>query len=352
MANRLEYIDLLKVFSILAIITIHAFMVWQSAEILNGVLIYSFCEVVRFGVPVFLMVSGALLLNREINIVDFFKKKVNRIVVPFVFYYILTAFVIVVLLNTSHNQVENIFAFRWYFWMILGVYLSLPVINKYVQNSSLNELRYFILLFVLAAIFYQITYYFKIEQYLYLTLFLSPLGYLILGYYLSKKTFNMSANKIVMLALVIFIVSTVIKVFGHQFNYMMITDDYVANTSPILSSWLDVSIFQIMQASSFFLMCKYIYETDAIPFKSIKKVLQTNVISKFVLSVSRSSYGMYLINLIPTFMFYYYIQPLDFTGTQVCLLIIALSLSTFFITWIIVVILGRIPFIKNLSGYY
>ncbi|MBP3791490.1 MAG: acyltransferase family protein [Methanobrevibacter sp.] len=352
MANRLEYIDLLKVFSILAIITIHAFMVWKSAEILNGVVIYSFCEIVRFGVPVFIMVSGALLLNREIEIVDFFKKKVNRIVVPFIFYYFLTAFIIVILLNSTNYQVENVLAFRWYFWMILGVYLSIPVINKYVQNSSFNELRYFIAIFVFASIFYQITYYFKIEQYLYLTLFLSPLGYLILGYYLSKKDFAMSANKIVVLALIIFIVSTAIKIWGHQFHFGTITKDFVANTSPILSSWVDVSIFEIMQASSFFLLCKYIYESDAIPFRQIKNVLQTNLISKFVLSVSRSSYGMYLINLIPTFMFYHYVQPMDFTGTQICLLIIGLSLATFFSTWIIVAILGKIPYIKNLSGYY
>ena len=160
---RLEYIDLLKLFSILAIITVHAFNVWQQAEIL-GIRIYGFTSLVKFGVPVFIMVSGALLLNRHIVLGSFLKKKVNRIVYPFIFFYILTC-LFVFLNHHTHEQTQNIFAFRWYFWMILGVYLSIPIINKYVMYSKLNELEYFICLFLFAAIFYEITYYFGYFSY-------------------------------------------------------------------------------------------------------------------------------------------------------------------------------------------
>lgn len=75
---RLQYIDLLKVLSIFAIISIHAFMVWQSAEVKN-INIYAFSSIVRFGVPVFVMISGALLLNRDIELGSFLKKKVKRL---------------------------------------------------------------------------------------------------------------------------------------------------------------------------------------------------------------------------------------------------------------------------------
>ncbi len=347
--NRLEYIDLLKVLSILSIITVHAFKVWQNAEILN-LNIFAFREIVTFGVPVFVMISGALLLNREIELVSFFKKKVKRIVYPFIFFYFLTAFVIVFILNSTHNQVTNIFAFRWYFWMVLGIYLSLPVINKFIQYSSMKEIEYFILVFIFASIFYQITYYFRLEQYLYLTLFLSPLGYLVLGYYLSRKEFNLSPNQIITISIILFILSTTVKICAHL-EWIPEVDDFVANTSPILSSWLDVGIFEIIQASAIFLIGKYIYESSKGLYSSIKRLLQKRLISQFILSVSRASYGMYLINLIPTVMFYN-LQEYDFTGTQIVLIIILLSIVTFFTSWFVIVLLSKIPYINKLSGYY
>lgn len=344
---RLQYIDLLKVLSIFAIISIHAFMVWQNAEVKN-IPVYSFAAITRFGVPVFVMISGALLLNREIELGSFLKKKVKRLVTPFIFYYILTGLVFIFIYHASHNQLENIFAFRWYFWMILGVYLSIPVINKFIQNSTMREIEYFILLFIIASIFYQLTYYFKIEQYLYLTLFLSPLGYLVLGYYLSKKEFNISTNKMILLCIMLFAVSTIVKFMGVM-DILPMTDNFVASQSKILSSWLDVGIFEILQSASLFLLCKNIYESKTGIFSSIKRGLQSNILSKFILSVSRASYGMYLINLIPVYIYYH--LGVALTGTQVCIAIFTLSLMTFILSWIVVVIFGKIPFIKKVSGY-
>lgn len=344
---RLQYIDLLKFFAIFSIIALHVFLVWPKAKVM-GIKVYSLSSIVRFGVPVFIMISGALLLNRDIEIGSFLKKRVNRIVYPFLFFYIIT-FIFIALTNHTHEQ-QNIFAFRWYFWTILGVYLSIPIINKYIQHSSLKEIEYFIYIFIFASIFYQFTYFFEIKQYFYLTLFLSPLGYLVLGYYLSKKDFNLSTSKMIVISIILFILSTSIKICG-QLGYIPVTENFVASQSVILSSWLDVSFIGILQAASFFLLCKNIYEASKGIFSPIKKFLESNIISKFVLSVSRASYGMYLINLIPTVMVYYYIQPMNLTGSHVFLAIPLISIIIFLVTWIIIVILSKIPYLKYVSGY-
>ena len=345
---RLQYIDLLKVLSIFAIISIHVFMVWQNAEI-KHINVYAFSSIVRFGVPAFVMISGALLLNRDIELGSFLKKKVKRLVLPFIFYYILTAVFIVFVLNSTHSQIENIFAFRWYFWMILGVFLSIPVINKFIQHSKTKEIEYFLIIFILASIFYQLTFYFKIEQFFNLTLFLSPLGYLVLGYYLSRKEFSLSPNAVVTVSILLFIFVTFIK-FSGFLHIIPMTDNFVSLQSKVLSSWVDVGIFEIIQSSSIFLICKYIYQSKQGIYLIVKKILESNYISRFILSVSRASYGMYLINLIPTVMIYD-LQNYSFTGTQVCLLILSLSIAIFLSSWIVVVIFGKIPFIKNVSGY-
>ena len=88
---RLQYIDLLKFSSILAIITLHAFQVWQDSQIMH-INIYAFSEIVRFGVPVFVMISGALLLNREIEIKSFFKRKLIGLYGHFYFFMYLLAY--------------------------------------------------------------------------------------------------------------------------------------------------------------------------------------------------------------------------------------------------------------------
>lgn len=118
-----------------------------------------------------------------------------------------------------------------------------------------------------------------------------------------------------------------------------------------MSSWLDVGIFEIIQSSAIFLICKYIYQSKDGIYSIIRKFLESGQVSKLILSISRASYGMYLFNLIPVFMYYYYLRPLHFTGTQVCIFIMMLSVSTFIISWMVVVILSKIPIIKNLSGF-
>ena len=71
--ERIKYFDTLRALAIISIIGVHVFQTFPNAEVMHF-RIYSLIEVVRFGVPIFLMLSGALLLNREINLDTFFKK--------------------------------------------------------------------------------------------------------------------------------------------------------------------------------------------------------------------------------------------------------------------------------------
>ena len=87
--NRLYYFDYLRVIAILGVLCIHVAapyvtmylklpnIQWQASVVLNGL--------VRWCVPIFFMVSGALLLGRkEEPLTNFFKKRANRILIPFI----------------------------------------------------------------------------------------------------------------------------------------------------------------------------------------------------------------------------------------------------------------------------
>lgn len=347
--QRLEYIDLIKTLAIFAIITLHIFQVWKQGQQVMGIDIYALAAITRFGVPIFIMVSGALLLNKDIEIPSFLKRRVTRIVYPFIFCYFVCC--VVTLINTGTIQFPNLFSFRWYFWLILGVYLSVPIINKFIQHASMREIEYFILIFVLAGIHYQLTHYFAIEQYLDLSMFISPLGYLVLGYYLSKKDFNMSSNRILAISVLVFAVITLIKVGGRT-GIIPLTENFTALNTNMLSSWLDVSLVEIIQSASVFLICKNIYECSDGIFLPIKRLLKSNIVEKSVTSISRSSYGMYLFNFLPTEFLHATVKHMKLTGTGICLSILVLSVVIFIGSWLVIALLGRIPYIKYVSGYY
>ena len=314
--------------SILAIIAIHVFQLWHHGEQVFNVYIYMFSEFARFGVPVFLMLSGALLLNRDIEIKSFLKRKVPRIAYPFLFYFIifwLSSF----LLNREFSY--TIFTYNWYFWMILGVYLSVPIINKFIQQTSESEIEYFLAIFVLAAIFYQITLIFGIEHYFDLNFFVAPIGYLVLGYYLSIKQFNIDSKKLIILMAVIFLTATFFKMLetGAVLPKNSILN-YVATQTAIVGSWVDMSIFEILQAGSLFVL-----------FKN----LNLHIMDKVIVSISNVSYGMYLCNslvmsfLIPIF------TPIPSNGIEICAIIIVMILVVFVVSWILVTLISRIPVI-------
>ena len=70
--TRIKYFDALKFLAITGVVFLHCFIL-KDAEILNFN-IHHLSQIGRFGVPLFLLISGALLLNREIELKSFFKK--------------------------------------------------------------------------------------------------------------------------------------------------------------------------------------------------------------------------------------------------------------------------------------
>lgn len=170
-----------------------------------------FSEIVRYAVLIFLMLSGALLLNRDIELGYFLKHKLARIAYPFIFYLI---FSFIFSLFTDIGFSFNIFSQYWYFWMILGVYLSIPIINKFIQHASIREIEYFLIVFLLASIFYQFVLFYDFRNYFNLNFFVAPIGFLVLGYYLSIKDFKMDSRKLIVLMIVIFLIATSMKMLS------------------------------------------------------------------------------------------------------------------------------------------
>ena len=327
--NRIEYIDTLKFLAILGIVFIHVSAIWPNAEVLH-LNIRDMTQIFRWGVPIFIMISGALLLNREIELTSFFKKRFVRVFYPLLFFIIITDII------QHYNGFLNSF---WFCWMILGAYLAIPIINKFIQHSDEGELKYYVAVILISSVIYQVAYSLNIPFALDITFFISPVSYLVLGYYLSQKEFK-NPVKVILIAILLFVITTIVKY--HTGSFVHYGDD-------IFTSVLDISIVQIVQASSVFIIVKEIYSFNNQSL--FKKILGNDIIKNFILSVSKASYGMYLIQFLYRDYFWSMVSNLTLSGSEVFSCFILISILVFFASWISIWVLGKIPFINKFSGY-
>ncbi|WP_295722713.1 acyltransferase [uncultured Methanobrevibacter sp.] len=334
--NRIKYIDMLKFVAIFSIVIVHVSGIWANVELLN-LPFHDLKECLRFGVPIFLMITGCLAFNKEIELSSFLKKKVVRIALPVIFFTILGILL-------SAYSTEQPLSRYWYCWMALGVYLAIPLVNVFIKNVKSKELDYFIIIFLIASILYHLTWKMGVDIALDLNFFIGPMSYVILGYYLSRKEFNLSANKIILISLIVFIGVSVFKILHYETLYLY--------DNLMLTSKLSLSFPQIIQAASVFLMIKYTYEAKSGIFGSIRGFLEKDIVNKFIVSISVASYGIYLVHLIILRGWMESaLKNIHLTGTMTAILILLASTALLLVSGIIITILGKIPYVKLVSGY-
>jgi surface polysaccharide O-acyltransferase-like enzyme len=124
----------------------------SSLEIWRWVTVDIYQSIGRIGVPLFVMLTGALLLapskqNEDLGV--FFKKRFSRIGLPFIFWgalYFIWDFYVENQPATQSFIIDGIltgpyFTF-WYLYMLVGLYLVTPLLRVLVANASEKLLKY------------------------------------------------------------------------------------------------------------------------------------------------------------------------------------------------------------------
>ena len=175
-----------------------------------------FSRYLRLGVPIFLMISGALLLNREYpSLADFLKRRFTRIIYPFIFWIIL---ILGQLYLHGYNSrfIWSVFigepSITWYFWTLIGIYLFIPVINSFIKEYGLKGCEYFLAIWF-ATIILNTFHHYPLWTYFDLNMFSGFIGCPILGYWLTNKKFRLNDRKMCITGLVILILSLGVFVY-------------------------------------------------------------------------------------------------------------------------------------------
>ena len=341
--TRVIYFDVLNIIAILAVISMHMngivhgypnIRAWNTSLIIECIMYWA--------VPVFMMLSGATLMNyrEKYDTKTFFKKRLIKILIPFLFWAIfMFGWKIVTkqinILNFSGwkdwvnaffaNKEEGIY---YFLFEILGVYLTMPLLSLLTKKEYRKTLWFTVALFFtfnsllpnilgLFKIYWNGAFGIRISGYLI---------YVILGYLLSTENLSNKQKNIVYIGAIIGLIYRFVTTFILSKN----------SGTVIKTTWGYFAWHCILLSCAVFIFIK------SLNFS--KKLEKKTRVTKVLAIVSSCSFGIYLIHI---FVKYYITHLLNWNVYSWSYRTIGI-IVVYFISLIIVYILKKIPVIKKI----
>ena len=161
MKRNISY-DIIRAKDIFFVICIHSLGLVNDALTTENTIgqvhvINALMGIVYSGVPLFVMLSGALLLGKEEPLKVFFYRRLTRVLIPF----LLWSFIVYVILYwqdggdsiigfvcsyTIKSLTDGVHSIYWYIYMLLGLYAITPPIRVMLHHNGNSMLSYFLLI--------------------------------------------------------------------------------------------------------------------------------------------------------------------------------------------------------------
>ena len=254
--QRIIYLDFLKVIAIFLMVANHCVDNVTPAERalpwynLWGSVYNSFT---RPAIPLFMMVTGILLLPTQMDMSSFYKKRVSRVLVPFLVWSVLynlfpwftgllncdpeTIHIFFKWADTSQafgDALRNIlmipfnfsaFAVQmWYVYLLIGIYLYIPVFSAWVEKSDKRSQRIFLAIWAVSLFVPYLRNYLtenlfgecSWNEFGLFYYFAGFSGYMLLGYHLVKYPLQMSKVSKYALAAITFAIGYAVTLIGFK----------------------------------------------------------------------------------------------------------------------------------------
>ncbi len=298
----------------------------------------------RIGVPLFVLVSGALLLDplREESLGTFFRKRINKVVIP------LLGWAVIYLLwrigfggehlslgDALRAIMEGTVAYHfWFLYMILGLYLATPILRIFTRHAGMPELGYFLAAWLVAVCLPPI-----LSRLFHLTLgldwvvFTGFSGYFIAGRFLDLLQPSRKQN---IAALVIYLAALVVTILG---TYLLLRSSGQYNS--FFYEYLSLNVI-LMSLTAFMLLQGLPYEAIYARFARLGRLVSV---------LSSTSFGVYMVHVMLIALFKSGRLGFVLNGARIApgvgilvnfLVVMPLSVA-------IVILLQRIPILKHLA---
>jgi surface polysaccharide O-acyltransferase-like enzyme len=307
---------------------------WFSADIYN-----SFGVI---GVPLFVMLSGALLLNpvkANEPLRVFYKKRFNRIGIPLIFwtiFYFIWAFTVrakpVTLFNIGQGILDGSDPILWYLYLIVGLYAVTPVLRVLVKHVHRNLFTYLLILWFAGTVITPFIHTFTTFAFNpVMFVFFDWVGYFLLGIYLLKANVRKS----------IAYLAAGLGLFAAVFGAFLMEATVGELYAGYLHNYMSFNII-IGSAAIFFLLL-------SIPPNRIESHIKTNRVIHWI---SGNTLPIYLIHIVVLEMLtagYFGAVLYMITGNLVVDVPI-LALIVFGVSAALVYVLKKIPYVEKLIG--
>lgn len=340
--NRRVEIDLLRILACFSVIMLHcAAQFWYTKPVTDAdwKIANAYDAVFRFGVPVFVMISGALFLNadKEINVKRLYTHNILRLVIIYVVWSCVYGLFDCRFYPWSEldkgDIFREIFAGRYHLWylpMIVGIYMLLPILRSWIGHATKKNLQYFLLLFLVFQVGKETVLVLRQTEgmrYLWgivsLDMVCGYLGYFVLGYYMVHFGVEAKWHKWIY-------VSGILSAAAN-----VVLGDYLAQqaTVPVGEIYDSFGCFTFLIVVSLFL-----FFTDP-----MSKIQYPSWISRMIKEISLATLGIYLLHIgLIEFLEPFGIHSMMF-APAVCIPVFAVF--CFFLCFAAAAVLRRLPFI-------
>ena len=308
MKKKFYYIDFLRIFSMLSVIMLHVVadllrfkygsVEWHFSNIITSV--------ISVAVPVFFMISGALLLSNEksSSVKGLFKTRLTKIIIPFLFWSIIAIgyyFIADAYRNGAYGwdgliyRIKNILSqpatiHLWFMYALIPIYLLLPFLKTLIDKMEKTQAIYMLALWLICSVIYTtiqnlfpeaIRIPLTVNSAFNLNFIGGYIGFFVLGYYLHNFKINLKNKWLILIAIVdVCIIACGTYIFTTRYNgYFEGFKVYTGLFTTILS----ICIFLIFK-NLFFNMEKFKYSkiTDSVGAMSFPVYLVHNLIIDYL----------------------------------------------------------------------
>ena len=342
--KRIVYFDWLRILSSFSVVFLHVssqnkmFLPIKSHE--WKILVY-YEGIVRFGVPIFLMISGTIFLEKNIPFSIILKKYIKKIYINRIFWSFFYSLREKIVNKYSYKKTFFLFLIGpyhlWYLYRICALYLITPFLKEITKNEHLLII-FLILNFIFGFFFHNlltVLYYYSKDYYNIINQILGKyslngflektLFYYIFGFYLNKTKITL------LLRIIIYILGICGMIFTSGMSYYI---SLKKNRKIYFYSSKNISVF--MTSISIFILFKYNFNH----YNCRKRI------KEFIQKLSRLTFGIYIIH---PFVIEEFKVRLKFSNLlfEPIYSVPIISLITFLISSLFAYLVKLIPFINQ-----
>lgn len=351
MKRRIVFLDYMRVIACFMVIIVHScefFFINGSnigiSSLNDGFWVSVFDSAFRCSVPLFVLISAYLLVPVTGTIKSFFTKRLTRVVIPFLIWSLLYATlpylwgdmnrqdVVDSILRLAYNF-NDASGHMWFVYMLIGLYLFMPVISPWVQKTERKGLQLFLLLWFISSFFpyirsfvgdiYGECYWNEFNMLWYFSGFL---GYVVLACYI-RHHFEWSNRKKIAIGTAAYLIGYAIT--GYIWYNRIETS---VTLQQLELSWRFCTPNVILESFGAFILIETVFSK----FKENKAVSE----------ISNLSYGVYLMHIFILGAVYSLFEGLFSTPIT----IIIVGVTTFCLCSLLTKILSYLPYHKYIIG--